>query len=578
MTLLRLEDSTSTSSPAPSSEGTRRPEQERQLDGGEPGQDVLGLVAVAAEPENGTRDIADLLPIATSILRIAKEGEVVDEATGLVGPDLACSPTAATEFINPLPLPVSSPAPTTSIPVVKPLTLQEPVPVNPFIQGANRHHQIQPRSASRNAAATTSVFHPIYSYVHPFATDTSSEFSSSVTCQLCLEVYSSPIRLPCCAQLLCSTCVRRWIRVKHTCPWCVCEVNEKALKVDREVKGLVEDLDVHCAHRRQGCNWIGPRKYLLVHVAKECVAARDIAERSENENTLLYLSLVDDPVGLQNAVMQLYPRNTSMEPNNLPTRYRGRTPVPRTRHDRSLSDEDSGSDEQTDLFYRSISPHTTSLSIVDTIPPRVASAADALPVVYPGRPAPFKRAGARGSVIVPLRTRSASGANEVSGKTGLADLLDVWAGMNSSSDAGPTPNVPNKDRSGSISTGSVSSIPSAPTSIIMPSAQPPILAYVGVPQTLSEPPMSPPPLASPISDIEDPFEDRHFRHMKSYVVAQNRQPINALSTPLMSSRSLSRDGRVIIPPRESSRSPIPRRRHSPRPSRLSDSDTDQSLS
>ncbi|KAI9017772.1 hypothetical protein BC832DRAFT_46691 [Gaertneriomyces semiglobifer] len=237
---------------------------------------------------------------------------------------------------------------------------------------------IHPRKASRNAAATTGLFQQVYSYVHPFESDDSS-FPAKVCCPLCMEVYATPIRLQCCQTLVCSTCVRRWMKVKTSCPWCRSVVDDKCLNVDREVKKVVDDLDVYCANKRRGCQWVGPRKYLLIHVAEECLITQVLAGRriQSQPDTLFYLSLIDNPQDAQKAVKDLYPRASSIIASIIPARYRSKQ-----KH---------------------------------IIPPRVSSV-NSNESSSQRRPFRFKKAGARGSVLVPLRDQSVGGDEETSGK------------------------------------------------------------------------------------------------------------------------------------------------------------------
>ncbi|KAI8820956.1 uncharacterized protein EV422DRAFT_47249 [Fimicolochytrium jonesii] len=174
--------------------------------------------------------------------------------------------------------PASAPAsrthsPTTAIPD-RPTALPRPNPIpQPPAIGSPPPHppaQIRPRTASRNAAATAGVFQQAYAYLHPFDTDP-SPFGTSLKCQLCLEVFATPIRLPCCESLVCSTCVRRWLKTSRCCPWCGEVIEVAELRPEREVKKVVDELDCYCVNKRQGCDWVGPRKYLLIHVAEECL-------------------------------------------------------------------------------------------------------------------------------------------------------------------------------------------------------------------------------------------------------------------------------------------------------------------
>ncbi|KAI8585594.1 hypothetical protein BDZ88DRAFT_485275, partial [Geranomyces variabilis] len=222
----------------------------------------------------------------------------------------------------------------------------------------------QPRTASRNAAATTSVFAPVYNYIHPFDTDDSS-FAASVTCQLCLHVYATPLILPCCpTQRLCSTCLRRWLNARGTCPWCKTPVCVTDVQVDRALKAKVDDLDVCCVNRRQGCEWVGPRRYTLVHVAEECLMT-DVPPLQTHSSALFQLSLLDSATA-PSAITTLIPRGSSAsEVQQIPSRY-----------------------------------------LPAEIPERVSSVASKAFANTPRPPIPFKKAGLRGSVLVPTRGQS----------------------------------------------------------------------------------------------------------------------------------------------------------------------------
>lgn len=54
---------------------------------------------------------------------------------------------------------------------------------------------------------------------------------------------------------------------------CLRTVHARELIVDEGLKVVLDDLHVYCARKRNGCQWVGPRKYLYVHVAEECAFA-----------------------------------------------------------------------------------------------------------------------------------------------------------------------------------------------------------------------------------------------------------------------------------------------------------------
>ncbi|KAJ3283085.1 hypothetical protein HK104_010561, partial [Borealophlyctis nickersoniae] len=159
---------------------------------------------------------------------------------------------------------------------------------------------IQPRSASRIVPVET------YSYVHPFETD-DSDFAKNLKCKSCGHIYTTPFILPCCHSRICMGCVKGKCAegvsggsasgsagpvgaerpvsplggggAAFYCSTCLDDngqhrvVETKDLGVDSQMKEVVDDLDVYCIRRRKGCEWVGPRKYLFVHVAEECILA-----------------------------------------------------------------------------------------------------------------------------------------------------------------------------------------------------------------------------------------------------------------------------------------------------------------
>ncbi|KAJ3041502.1 hypothetical protein HDV00_009298 [Rhizophlyctis rosea] len=84
-----------------------------------------------------------------------------------------------------------------------------------------------------------------------------------------------------------------WDKSGQLCSLCLSAVSLGDLTVDEELKRTVDDLDVYCVRKRKGCEWVGPRKYLFVHVAEECIFAPVSSE--PNPETMSYLSAVEDP-------------------------------------------------------------------------------------------------------------------------------------------------------------------------------------------------------------------------------------------------------------------------------------------
>lgn len=73
-----------------------------------------------------------------------------------------------------------------------------------------------------------------------------------------------------CLHTFCSTCIRKWVEQKGTCPNCRSKVSLDQLKKNITVNKLVEKLDVKCCFNDKGCNWVGQRGKLENHLKEDC--------------------------------------------------------------------------------------------------------------------------------------------------------------------------------------------------------------------------------------------------------------------------------------------------------------------
>ena len=47
-----------------------------------------------------------------------------------------------------------------------------------------------------------------------------SSLAESLTCFICLGLVNDPVSLPCCGQLVCNNCAKKWLLTNTTCPFC----------------------------------------------------------------------------------------------------------------------------------------------------------------------------------------------------------------------------------------------------------------------------------------------------------------------------------------------------------------------
>ncbi|KAJ3052630.1 hypothetical protein HK097_005941 [Rhizophlyctis rosea] len=215
-------------------------------------------------------------------------------------------PHEQSHLINAAQIPTYLPSPSTTPPPLQHRPFSEP--------RYSTAPDIRPRTASRH------VLPENYSYLHPFESD-KSPFSRQLKCVKCHHVFDTPLILPCCGGRICMSCVKGnkgFDKSGQLCSLCMTAVSMSDLLVDEELKRTVDDLHVFCARKRKGCEWVGPRKYLFVHVAEECIFAPGNAQigdfsshyqkteclnrmtpsaviHSPNPETMNYLSAVEDP-------------------------------------------------------------------------------------------------------------------------------------------------------------------------------------------------------------------------------------------------------------------------------------------
>eukprot|EP01087_Luapelamoeba_hula_P013156 TRINITY_DN374_c0_g1_i1.p1 TRINITY_DN374_c0_g1~~TRINITY_DN374_c0_g1_i1.p1 ORF type:complete len:421 (+),score=84.19 TRINITY_DN374_c0_g1_i1:139-1263(+) len=89
--------------------------------------------------------------------------------------------------------------------------------------------------------------------------------NSSLLCPVCLDILEDPHRVNSCGHVFCHGCVRGL----KACPLDRKTIEPSALQQDRMVRSLIDELDVHCPHRKHQCKWTGEYVTLMSHL-QEC--------------------------------------------------------------------------------------------------------------------------------------------------------------------------------------------------------------------------------------------------------------------------------------------------------------------
>lgn len=107
---------------------------------------------------------------------------------------------------------------------------------------------------------------PVFSYV---AANTQAAFPK-LTCSVCLEPFFRPRKTPC-RHTFCEACIHPVIAAGQPCPLCRAPTHFSQLTpADDTLQELLDELEVYCAHRAQGCPWKGPRGTFQEHVERTC--------------------------------------------------------------------------------------------------------------------------------------------------------------------------------------------------------------------------------------------------------------------------------------------------------------------
>ena len=98
-------------------------------------------------------------------------------------------------------------------------------------------------------------------YEAQFVTAFSSEIQSE--CSICLSILREPFLVDCCGYRFCKTCIDTVEEDNKPCPLC----NEDfSTFPDKQLQRILNQRDVYCKHKEDGCEWIGALSTLDGHL------------------------------------------------------------------------------------------------------------------------------------------------------------------------------------------------------------------------------------------------------------------------------------------------------------------------
>ena len=88
--------------------------------------------------------------------------------------------------------------------------------------------------------------------------------SKDLDCPLCFQVLWKPFLTACCGNHLCEACVKTTKKKKKRCPFC----KKKPISgiIDKKFQRQINELQVYCLHKKQGCLWVGALSKLTEHL------------------------------------------------------------------------------------------------------------------------------------------------------------------------------------------------------------------------------------------------------------------------------------------------------------------------
>ncbi len=83
-------------------------------------------------------------------------------------------------------------------------------------------------------------------------------------CSVCLHVLRDPHMVDCCGYRFCKTCIERVLAEFKSCP--LCNHRQPQAVADKQLSRTLREKRVRCAHKGEGCKWVGELSSLDGHL------------------------------------------------------------------------------------------------------------------------------------------------------------------------------------------------------------------------------------------------------------------------------------------------------------------------
>lgn len=104
---------------------------------------------------------------------------------------------------------------------------------------------------------------------HPLEIFKDQELARGYLCPLCSQILFNPVGTPCGHQF-CHDCILTHVREHQTCPVSKAKLELKDIKMSLLYMNIIENLDVTCVNKSEGCSWEGKFRDLQAHFRNEC--------------------------------------------------------------------------------------------------------------------------------------------------------------------------------------------------------------------------------------------------------------------------------------------------------------------
>ena len=83
-------------------------------------------------------------------------------------------------------------------------------------------------------------------------------------CSVCLQILREPCIVSCCGHKFCRECIERVRRIGKVCP--LCNASDFSFMGEQSLDRTLNDLDVFCSYKSEGCMWQGKLRHLENHL------------------------------------------------------------------------------------------------------------------------------------------------------------------------------------------------------------------------------------------------------------------------------------------------------------------------